>query len=237
MSLQDGITVSLLAYKEAENLEVLLPKIISNLESINTEYDIQVIDTAQPMDNSSEVCAKYGALYFNQEEPGFGGAFRMAIKKSNRKMFLILDADGSHNPKYIPDMYKMFVRDHCDLVIGSRYVAGGKTFDAKSSIVMSKILNGVFRLFLGIKAKDISTDFRLYDTAQLKAVQLERSNYDVLQEVLLKLKLNNPNLKIGEVPITFEKRVYGESKRRLIPFVISYMKTLVQLTILRIKGK
>jgi dolichol-phosphate mannosyltransferase len=116
-------------------------------------------------------------------------------------------------------------------------VPGGKTFDAKSSIIMSKILNGVFRLFLGIKAKDISTDFRLYDTAQLKAVHLERNNYDVLQEVLLKLKLNNANYKIGEVPITFDKRVYGESKRKLIPFIISYMKTLIQLTLLRITWK
>ena len=237
MRLKNGITVSLLAYKEAENLEVLLPKIISNLELTGSEYDIQIIDTAQPMDNTSEVCAKYNALYFNQEEPGFGGAFRTAIKKANRKMFLILDADGSHNPKYIPDMYKLFVHDNCDLVIGSRYVPGGKTFDAKSSIIMSKMLNGVFRLFLGIKAKDISTDFRLYDAAQLKVVQLERDNYDVLQEVLLKLKLNNPNFKIGEVPITFEKRVYGESKRKLIPFIISYMKTLIQLTFLRIRGK
>ena len=58
-------------------------------------------------------------------------------------------------------------------------------------------------------------------------------DYDVLQEILVKMKLNNPKLKIGEIPITFEKRVYGESKRKLIPFIVSYIKTLLKLTLMR----
>ena len=49
---------------------------------------------------------------------------------------------------------------------------------------MSHILNFVFRIITGIKAKDISTDFRMYDTKQLKAVKLTCQNYDILQEVL-----------------------------------------------------
>ena len=103
---------------------------------------------------------------------------------------------------------------------------------------MSHILNGMFRFFLGIKAKDISTDYRMYYTEQLKNVSLSCHNYDVLQEVLLRLRLNKPDkkLKIGEVPIEFDKRIYGESKRRLIPFILSYMKTLCRLTISRIFG-
>lgn len=129
--------------------------------------------------------------------------------------------------------------DKCDVVIGSRYVEGGKTNDAKSSIVMSHILNGMFRFFLGIKAKDISTDYRMYETAQLKEVKLTCHNYDVLQEVLLCLRLNKADkkLKIGEVPIEFDKRIYGESKRQLIPFIMSYIKTLFKLTAKRIAGK
>lgn len=234
--LKPGITVALLAYKEAENLRVLLPQIKEKIEALNEEYTIEVIDTAKPMDETPDVVKEFGDgfEYHNQEEPGFGGAFRTAIKYADRKMFLILDSDGSHNPIYIPDIYNKFVTEKCDLTIGSRYVKGGVTFDSKLSILMSKVLNGCFRLFLGIKAKDISTDYRLYDTAQLKAVTLENVNYDVLQEVILKLQLNNPSFKIGEVPIRFEKRMFGESKRQLIPFIISYIKTLFKLTKMRI---
>ena len=228
-----SITVALLAYKEAENLKILLPKIKKNLDSLAVDYEIEVIDTAEPLDNTAAVCKEFGATYRNQEYPGFGGALKTAIKYANNELFLILDSDGSHNPDYIPSMYQKYVLENCDLVIGSRYVSGGKTYDSKSSVIMSRLLNFAFRLFLGIKAKDISTDFRLYDTEQLKQITLENVNYDILQEIILKLKLNKRDLKIGEVPIAFEKRIYGESKRKLIPFIISYIKSLFRLTALR----
>ena len=173
-------------------------------------------------------------IMINQRYPGFGGAFRTAIEEAQFDKFLILDGDGSHAPMYIPQMYKMFMDCNLDVVIGSRYVKGGVTQDATSSIIMSKILNTVFRVALGIKAHDISTDYRIYRTELLRDVELENQNYDVLQEVLLKIKKNNRNqLKIGEVPITFHKRIYGESKRQLIPFIISYLKSLFTLTCMR----
>ena len=229
-----GISLVLLAYKEADNLRILLPEIIENLKKCKLTYEILVIDTQKPMDDTEQVCAQYGARYINQEEPFFGGAFKTAIRHARMSMFLIMDSDGSHPPKYIPDLYNKYVQDQCDVVIGSRYVKGGVTNDSKSSQIMSRILNTTFRLCLGIRAKDISTDYRIYDTKQLKKVHLTCRNYDVLQEVLLKLKMNNKNLKIGEVPISFCKRVYGESKRQLFKFILSYMKTLVYLTGMRI---
>ena len=124
------------------------------------------------------------------------------------------------------------------MVIGSRYVKGGKTNDAFTSIVMSHMLNFAFRICLGLQAKDLSTDYRMYHTRQLKKVDLECENYDVLEEVLLKLKLNKPDRKllIGEVPIDFQKRMYGESKRQLGKFIISYLKTIVRLTFMRIRS-
>lgn len=101
---------------------------------------------------------------------------------------------------------------------------------------MSHILNGVFRICIGVTARDISTDYRMYNTVQLKKIKLSCENYDVLQEVLLKLKLSKKNreLRIGEVPISFQKRMYGESKRQLLKFIISYGKTLVKLTRMRL---
>lgn len=232
----NDVTVALLAYNEAENLKMLLPMIKEQMDSIGADYNMLVVDTNEPTDNSSEVCAMNGARYVNQTGKGFGNAFRTAIKEADKELFLILDSDGSHDPKYIPSMYRKLVDEDNDIVIGSRYTKGGKTNDSKSSIVMSKILNSVFRIALGIKAKDISTDYRIYHTVDLKAVELENNNYDVLQEVLLKIKLNKPNLKIAEVPIEFQKRVFGESKRRLIPFIIGYIKSLFKLTGMRLRG-
>lgn len=230
-----SISVVLLAYKEAENLKVLLPQIKEKIEVTGENYEMIIVDTAQPLDNTSEVCEQFGARYVNQRYPGFGGAFRTGIEEAQFDKFLIMDSDGSHNPVYITDIYNRFCQG-ADLVIGSRYVKGGKTNDAFSSIVMSKILNTVFRIVIGVKAKDISTDFRMYDTAQLKKTELTCQNYDVLQEVLMRLKQNNKKLVIAEVPISFDKRMFGESKRRLIPFIIGYIKTMFRLIAIRISS-
>ena len=231
-----GISVVLLAYKEAENLKFLLPRIKGEVEKLGEPYEILVIDTAEPLDNTEEICEVSGAVYINQEESEFGGAFRTAIKYASKRKFLIMDSDGSHNPKYIPEIYKLFIEGY-DIVIGSRYCRGGRNNDAFPSVLMSRTLNFVFRVCLGEKICDMSTDFRMYDTVQLKAVELRNKNYDVLQEVLLKMRLNNPALKIGETPIVFEKRLAGISKRRLIPFIIKYLKSLVVLTAISLAAK
>jgi len=236
-----GICVMLLAYKEEENLRVLLPKIIEQMDKLPERYSITVIDTEEPTDNTSDVCREYGARYVNQRYPKFGGAFRTAIEEASADKFLILDSDGSHDPKYIPDIYKLFTEGRYDVVIGSRYTKGGSTNDAKSSQIMSHMLNFAYGIVLGINAKDLSTDYRMYRTKQLKRLNLTCQNYDVLEETLLKLKIDKKKLKgkklrVGEVPIHFEKRMYGESKRQLIPFIIDYIKTLFRLLGLRVKS-
>lgn len=232
-----GISTVLLAYREAENLKLLIPSIKKQLDTLPETYEIIVVDSACPLDETPDICAEYGCKYINQELPNFGGAFLTGIKYAEYDKFLILDSDGSHNPIYIPDIYHKFVSENKDIVIGSRYVKGGHTDDAKSSVIMSHILNCAFRICLGIRAKDISTDYRMYRTEDLKSVELTSKNYDILQEVLVKISLNKPGKKldIGEIPISFEKRIHGESKRRLIPFIIGYIKSLFKLTFMRLR--
>jgi len=231
-----GITFALLAYKEEENLKVLLPKIIHEAEKIGEPFEILVVDSQEPLDNTIEVCRMYHAIYVNQEEPHFGGALRTAIKHAKMDKFLIMDSDGSHDPAMIPAVYDQFISG-ADVVIGSRYVSGGISHDSPASKAMSKILNTAFRLAMGFQAKDLSTDFRMYHTDQIKDVKLYCENYDVLQEILLKLKINNKDLVVREVPIEFNKRMFGKSKRSLLKFIFSYIKTIVKLLALRIVSR
>ncbi len=228
----------MLAYKEEENLRFLLPEIHKQVKLCGEDYEIIVIDTEKTLDGTPQVCKEMGARYVNQRQPGFGGAFRTGIEEARYNKFLILDSDGSHPPKYIPAIYRKFMADRCDVVVGSRYVKGGETNDALSSRIMSHMLNFAFRIALGIYAHDLSTDYRMYRTGQLKKVELECENYDVLEEVLLKLKLNKPHhkLRVGEVPISFNKRVYGESKRQLWKFIASYIKTIIRLFGIRMRS-
>ncbi len=227
-------SVVLLAYKEAENLKILLPQIHEQMQKIGEDYEILIIDSAQPLDNTREVCEQNNARYIPQEEPYYAGAFRTGIRYAQKERIQILDADGSHDPQALPAIHALYEQGGYDLVIGSRYVEGGVSNDSKSSFIMSKILNTTMRIVIGVKAKDISTSYRLYDAKQLKAVKLVRNNYDVLQEVILRMKVNNPSLKIGESPIIFNKRMFGESKRRLFKFICGYAVSVCMLAGIRI---
>ena len=60
-------SVVLLAYKEAENLKILLPQIHKVMEKLKDDYEVIVIDSAKPLDNTKEVCEKNNTLYYPQE--------------------------------------------------------------------------------------------------------------------------------------------------------------------------
>ena len=103
------ISVVLLAYREEESLKLLFPRLIEQMDSLNEEYEMIVVDTDKPTDNTEAVCQQYGARYVNQEEPGFGGAYRKGISVMKGDKMLVLDSDGSHNPIYIPDIYNKYI--------------------------------------------------------------------------------------------------------------------------------
>ena len=228
------ITVSLLAYGEAENLKVLLPTVIETVKEITDSYEIRIVDGMESQDNTENICKEFNVEYINQEEPYYGGAYRTAIKYARGRYFVLMDADGSHDPHDIKRLYEK-IREGYDVVIASRYVKGAKTQDSWIHILMSRFLNLVYRICLGFKQKDISHSYRILKTEQLKSIKLECKNYDTTEEVLFKLKLKFPGLRISEIPIVFRKRREGVSKRNLLQFIWGYLRSLLWFTFLRIR--
>ena len=100
---------------------------------------------------------------------------------------------------------------------------------------MSWILNLTYRILFQLKVKDVSDSFRMYRTADLKSLDFECNNFDIVEEILIKLQYSIPNFKIKEIPISFHKRAAGESKRDLLKFIRSYLVTMRRL--LKIKHK
>lgn len=220
------LSVVIPAYKESENLKVIIPQIQGALR--NVDYDINIIDTITKMDDTEEVCRKLGVNYYHREGGNlYGDAIRTGFKVAAKDHILIMDADGSHSPSDFSKMLKD-AADY-DLTIGSRYVTDGKTDNPKILVFMSWVVNVCFRLALGLKVKDISDSFRIYKSEDVKALQLDCDNFDIVEEIIIKLSVYHKNYRIREVPITFNKRMFGESKRDLIKFVFSYIATIVKL--------
>ncbi len=114
------------------------------------------------------------------------------------------------------------------MVIGSRYIEGGFTENSPALILMSRILNMTYRIVLGLKFWDVSNSFKLYRAEQLKQLKLHCAHFDIVEEILFKMH-RRFKVNIIEVPITFKKRMFGESKRNLLLFIIEYVFTIIKL--------
>lgn len=224
------LTIFIPAYKEAQNLKVLLPRLVKTLSEFEPSYEILVVDTIEPMDDAKMVCQSVmGNIIYANRTGGnnFGDAVRKGISLASGDFFIAMDGDGSHEPEFINTMYGQ--KDSADVIIASRYVQGGDTENPKALILMSHILNFIYSLVLNLNCKDVSNSFKLYKTDALKRLNLKCNNFDVVEEILFKLKKANRNLIIKELPFTFKARMFGKTKRNLVLFIGTFIYTLLKL--------
>lgn len=222
------VSVVLPAYKEGKNLECLLPEIQQVFHAMNIPHEVLVVDTPTPKDESEEVARRFGVRYIPRKGgERFGDAYRTGIFAAQGTYILFMDADGSHPPSFIPRLLEH--RGNFDVVMASRYVAGGGNENNILLVGMSRLLNVVFGIVLGIPCRDISNSFKLYKGNQLRDLALKCNNFDVIPEVLLRLQRANSKLTVEEIPFKFERRLHGESKRNLLWFIVTYSWTLVRL--------
>lgn len=228
-------------YNEADNLDDL----ITQLLALPVALGVVVVD-----DNSPDGTGKL-ADDWSHEHPdrvfvvhrtgklGLGTAYIAGFRRAfelGAQRILTMDADFSHNPRYIPAMIELSQRKH--VVIGSRYVAGGGQENCSwKRVVLSKGANGVARILLGLKAKDTTAGFRLYRREVLESIPLDQifsSGYSFLVEMLFMCQRRG--WQIGEVPIVFEDRRKGTTKiSRQEVFKAQY--TVFRLFVRRLRRK
>jgi len=123
-----------------------------------------------------------------------------------------MDADFSHNPKYLPSMFEALKT--YDLVLGSRYVAGGGVVNwSLKRKLISRGGSLYAKIILGLPQNDLTGGFKCFRREVLETIdvnQLKSTGYSFQIETTYKTYLNG--FKIKEIPIIFEDRVLGVSK-------------------------
>ena len=222
------LSVVIPALNEAENLKSLLPLIQQVVADLGITAEIIVVDGGS-VDDTKSIVKAFNGRVVDQTERGYGGALLAGFASACAPYLATMDADLSHPPIFLKDFWRE--RMNSDVLIASRYVAGGKADMAVGRRILSTILNRTYGLLLGLKLKDLSSGFRMYDHKLIDRIDLRARDFDVLEEILVKIHINGGRIK--EVPFHYRVRHSGKSHAKLIRFGWAYSKTLLRMCRLR----
>lgn len=213
----DRTLVIIPTYNELENL----PLIVGRLRKAAPRVDVLIVDDNSPDGTGAradELAAEDSQIHVLHREAkgGLCGAYVTGFRWGLERAYGVLcemDADGSHAPE---QLYLLLdeVDQGADVVIGSRYVEGGKVVNwPKNRKVLSKGGNIYISLALGAGLTDMTAGYRAYRREFLKSIDLnELSNAGYIFQVDLAWRAVSEGFDIREVPITFTEREIGESK-------------------------
>ncbi len=206
-------------YNEADNLVQMVAELMT-LEVDGLE--ILIIDDNSP-DGTGQIAEELAVQYPNKlhvihrhGKMGLGTAyitgFRYALEEGG-DYIIQMDADFSHSPSYLP-LFLDKIRE-CDMVIGSRYVAGGGVDKRWSPWrrFLSWGGNVYARLITGLRVRDTTGGFRCFRRQALLDLDLERIRSEGYAfQIELAYACQKKGLRLCEMPIYFEDRSMGRSK-------------------------
>lgn len=216
----DKYSILLPTYNERENLPIIIWLICHYMDASGFDYEIIVIDDGSPdgtLDAAKQLQKIYGdqkiVLRPREKKLGLGTAYIHGMKHATGNFIVIMDADLSHHPKFIPEFIKLQKEGDYDLVSGTRYVGDGGVYgwDFKRKLV-SRGANFLTQLLLRPRASDLTGSFRLYKKAVLENLVARCVSKGYVFQMEMIIRARQLNYTIGEVPISFVDRVYGESK-------------------------
>ena len=206
-------------FNEKENISSILHAVIG----LNQQFHVLVIDDSSPdgtADIVRELQIKFPGQLFLEERKvklGLGTAyihgFKWAIEKGYNYIFE-MDADFSHNPNDLQQLYVACKNGGADLAIGSRYVKNGGVVNWPwDRIALSKGGSLYTRMITWMPVKDPTAGFVCYKRETLEAINLDNIQFvGYAFQIEMKYAVWKLGYKIKEVPIIFQDRKYGNSK-------------------------
>jgi glycosyltransferase involved in cell wall biosynthesis len=219
-----GVTVII----PTRNEERSITEVIQELNQMGYD-DVLVVD-GNSWDRTVEHAKEFGANVMLQNGNGKGNALRQAFNHSdlNGNVVVIMDADGSMNPKEVPLLIKA-LDSGVDLAKASRFLPSGYSEDIN---LIRRIGNQFFLLLVNVfwaaNYTDLCYGFAAFRKDALEKLRpnLKSTNFEIETEVFIKAK--KLGLKVNEVPSVEFRRQHGKSNLRIFPDGFRILRTIVR---------
>jgi dolichol-phosphate mannosyltransferase len=203
-------------YDERANLR----SVVERLHAAVPAADVLVVDDASPdgtgalADELAAADRRVNVLHRAAKE-GLGAAYLAGFAWGLSRDYGVLvemDADGSHAPEQLPEL--LAALEHADVVLGSRWVAGGAVVDwPRRRELLSRGGNAYARVALGVPLRDATGGYRAYRRTVLESIELDGvASAGYCFQVDLAWRAWKAGFRVVEVPIRFVERVNGVSK-------------------------
>jgi dolichol-phosphate mannosyltransferase len=223
-------------YNESQNIGTVLERVLGSGSGI----EVVVVDDNSPDGTAGIVKRAMETntrlhLIERESKQGLGTAYIRGFKYAlgtDAELIMQMDADLSHDPKYIPEM--LAASENWDLVIGSRYVKGVNVVNWPiERLLLSYMANFYTRVITGMPVHDATAGFKCFRRSVLEAIDLDEVISDgYCFQIEMNFRAWRKGFRIGEVPIVFVDRHSGTSKmsKRII------WEAIYKVWLLRFKG-
>ncbi|KAL6120132.1 dpm1 [Pungitius sinensis] len=206
---EDKYSILLPTYNEKENLPLIVWLLVKYLDEGGFSYEIIVIDDGSP-DGTLQVAEQLQKIFGEDKillrprakKLGLGTAYIHGMRHATGNFIIIMDADLSHHKE-----------GDYDLVSGTRYHGNGGVYgwDLRRKLI-SRGANFLSQVLLRPGASDLTGSFRLYKRSVLECLVERCVSKGYVFQMEMIVRARQLNYSVGEVPISFVDRVYGESK-------------------------
>src|SRR3989344_6411840 len=213
------LSIILPTFNERENIKELIPEIKKEF----SDAEIIVGDDDSP-DQTAITAERLGVKVIRRKNrEGLGAALKDGYSNAKGDVLVSMGADCSISVKDVRFLLEGLKK--YNIVIGSKYSKGSRAegFASKLQKILSFLGNKGIKFIYGLKVDDVTLNFRAFKKATWEKLNLKEKTNVFLLEMLIDAK--NKNLRIGQIPIIFSQRRYGESQTslyKLMPLYIIY---------------